>query len=73
MPGEDSIAYRYRLLKPHLTDQQLRFWAAAEASVAGPSASGTLARITGIPETEIQRTQQQIKARAKADPTRSSS
>jgi len=73
VPGEDPIAYRYRLLKPHLTDQQLRLWAAAEASVAGPNASGTLARITGIPEAEIRRTQQQIKARAKTDPTRSSS
>jgi hypothetical protein len=72
VPDEDPIAHRYRLLKPHLTDEELRLWAAAEASVLGPNASDTLARITGIPEAEIRRSMQQIQARAKTDRRRSS-
>jgi hypothetical protein len=72
MADENPIAHRYRLLKPHLTHHQLRAWAAAEASVLGPDASATLARITGIPEAEIQRSQQQLAAPAKIDPNRSS-
>ena len=73
MPDEDPIAHRYRLLKPHLTADELRLWAAAEASVGGPHATALLVRLTGIPEAEIQRSLQQIKARAKTDPERSSS
>jgi hypothetical protein len=72
VPDEDPTAHRYRLLKPHLTADELRLWAAAEASVRGPQASATVARITGIPEAEIQRAQQQLKARAKTDPKRPS-
>jgi hypothetical protein len=73
VPGQDPIAHRYRLLKPHLTDQELRVWAAAEASVLGPGGIATLTGITGISEAEIQRSLQQIKARTKTDPKRSSS
>jgi hypothetical protein len=73
VPDEDPIAHRYRLLKPHFTDDELRLWAAAEASVGGPDATALLVRLTGIPEVEIQRSLQQIKARAKTDPERSSS
>ena len=72
MADESPIAHRYRLLKPHLTDHELRVWAAAEAFVLGPGASATLARITGIPEAEIRRSQQQFAAHAKIDPKRSS-
>ena len=72
MPDEDPIAHRHRLLKPHLTNDELRVWAAAEASVLGPGASARLARITGIPETEIRRAEQQLATRGKTDPTRSS-
>ena len=70
MPDEDPIAHRHRLLKPHLTADELRVWAAAEASVRGPDASATVARITGIPEAEIQRAQEQLRAHAKTDPTK---
>ena len=73
MPDEDPIAHRYRLLKPHLTAEELRLWAVAEASVGGPDATALLARLTGIPEAEIGRSLQQIKARAKTDHERSSS
>jgi hypothetical protein len=69
---ENPIAHRYRLLKPHLTDHELRAWAAAEASVLGPGASATVARITGIPEADIRRTQKQLTASAKTEPERSS-
>lgn len=72
MGTEDPIAYRYRLLKPHLSNDELRLWAAAEAAVHGPDASATLARITGIPQAEIRRTQKQLRAEAKTDPKRSS-
>jgi hypothetical protein len=72
VPRENPIAYRYRLLKPHLTDDELRLWAAAEASVGGPDATALLVRLTGIPEAEIERSLRQIKARANTDPKRSS-
>ncbi len=68
MPDEDQIAHRHRLLKPHLTDDELRLWAAAEASVHGPGATATLARITAIPEAEIRNSLQQIQARTKTAP-----
>ena len=70
---EDPIAHRHRLLKPHLTADELCLWAAAEASVRGPNASATVSRITGIPEADIHRAQQQLKTRAKTDPKGSSS
>jgi hypothetical protein len=73
VPHEDPIAHRYRLLKPHLTDDELRLWAAAEASVGGPDTTALLVHLTGLTEAEIQRSLQQIKARAKTDPKRSSS
>ena len=44
MIDERPIAYRYELIAPHLTDRELRLWAAAEASVAGPGAVAALAR-----------------------------
>jgi hypothetical protein len=69
VPDEDPIAHRHRLLKPHLTADELRVWAAAAASVLDPDATATLARITGIPEAEISRAQQQLATRAKTDPT----
>ena len=72
MPREDPIAHRYRLLKPHLTDDELRLWAAAEASVGGPDATALIVRLTGIPETEIERSLKQLRARANTDPKRSS-
>ncbi len=72
MPDEDPIAHRHRLLKPHLTADELRVWAAAEASVAGPGATATLAHITGIPEAEIDRARRDLRARATVDPNRSS-
>jgi len=72
MSDEDPIAHRYRLLKPHLNQRELRAWAAAEASVLGPGASATLARITGIPESEILHSQQQLATRGRTDPNRSS-
>jgi hypothetical protein len=68
LPREDPIAHRYRLLKPHFTDDELRLWAAAEASVSGPDTTAMLARLTGIPEAEIQRSLKQIKARTNTDP-----
>jgi len=72
VPDENPIAHRYRLLKPHLTADELRVWAAAEASVGGPRATAILTRITGIPEAELDRAQNELKARAKANPGKSS-
>jgi hypothetical protein len=76
IPGvsdEDPIAHRYRLLKPHLTEDELRLWAAAEAAaIHAPDASATLAQITGIPEPEIRRAQEQLRTRARTDPNRPS-
>lgn len=72
MGDEDPIEYRYQLLKPHLSHDELRLWAAAEAAVRGPDAHATLARITGIPEAEIQRSQKQLRAEAKTSPQKPS-
>ena len=72
MADEDPIAHRYRLLKPHLSNDELRVWAAAEAAVHGPDSSAALARITGIPEAEIHRSLKSLRTNAKTDPRRSS-
>lgn len=60
---ERPIAYRYQLISPHLTDRELRLWAAAEASVAGPGAIAALARVTGLSQAAIKRAQRELAAR----------
>jgi hypothetical protein len=60
---ERPIAYRYELIAPHLTDRELRLWAAAEASVAGPGAVAVLARVTGLSPATIKRAQRELAAR----------
>jgi hypothetical protein len=62
MIDEDAIAYRYRLLAPHLTDRELRLWAAAEASVLGPGAIAAVARVTGLSPATIKRAQHDLAA-----------
>ena len=63
MIDERPIAYRYELIAPHLTDRELRLWAAAEASVAGPGAVAALARVTGLSPATIKRAQRELAAR----------
>ncbi|MCA1680976.1 MAG: hypothetical protein LC777_19570 [Actinobacteria bacterium] len=60
---ERPIAYRHQLIAPHLTNRELRLWAAAEASVAGPGAVAALARVTGLSPATIKRAQRELKAR----------
>ena len=57
---ESAIAHRYRLLAPHLTERELRIWAAAEANAYGKDGVAALARITGIPSRALSRTQREL-------------
>jgi DNA-binding MurR/RpiR family transcriptional regulator len=59
---ERPIAYRYRLLAPHLTERELRLWAAAEASVHGAGAIAAVARVTGLSPATIIRAQRELTA-----------
>ncbi len=59
---ERPIAERYRLLAPHLTDRQLRLWAAAEATAHGPGAIAAVARATGLAPAAIKRAQRELTA-----------
>ena len=69
---EHAIAHRYRLLAPHLTERELRVWAAAEAAVHGPGGAAALARITGMTPAAIRRTQRQLRDQPTLDTTKSS-
>ncbi|MDQ5832856.1 MAG: hypothetical protein M3550_07350 [Actinomycetota bacterium] len=62
MIDERPIAYRYRLLAPHLTDRELRLWAAAEASVHDTGAIAAVARVTGLSPATITRAQRELAA-----------
>ena len=57
---ESPIAHRYRLLAPHLTEQELRKWAAVEAASYGKNGITVLAYITGIAAPTIRRAQQEL-------------
>lgn len=57
---ERPIAHRYRLLAPHLTDRELRLWAAAEATAHGPGTIAAVARATGLSPTTIKRAQREL-------------
>jgi hypothetical protein len=57
---ESPIAHRYRLLAPHLTERELRKWAAVEAASHGKGGLTVLARITGIAAPAIRRAQQEL-------------
>ena len=59
---ERRIAYRYQLIAPHLTDRELRLWAAAEASVGGTGAIAAVARVTGLSPATIKRAQHELPA-----------
>ena len=61
MIDEQQIAQRHRLLAPHLSDREIRLWAAAEATAHGPGAIAALARITGLSRSTIKRAQQELR------------
>ena len=61
MINERQIAHRHRLLAPHLSDRELRLWAAAEATAHGPGAIAAVARATGLSPSTIKRAQQELR------------
>ncbi|MCA1701438.1 MAG: hypothetical protein LC790_22080 [Actinobacteria bacterium] len=65
--NDHAIAERYRLLAPHLSEHELRIWAAAEAAVQGPGGTAALARITGLTPAAIRRTQRQLRDQPATD------
>jgi len=65
---EPSIAQRYQLLAPHLSERELRLWAAAEAAAYPKGGIAAVSRATGIKPATIRRTQRQLDA---AEPTHS--
>jgi hypothetical protein len=77
MIDERAIAHRHRLLAGHLTDHELRLWAATEATVHGPGAIATIARATGITPAitpaAIRRAQRELRDRPPATDSQRSS
>jgi hypothetical protein len=61
MIDERQITQRYRLLAPHLSDREMRLWAAAEATAHGPGAIAAIARVTGLSPSMIKRAQQELR------------
>ncbi len=64
---ESAIAHRYRLLAPHLTEHELRMWAAVEAASYGKGGIATLARITGMRRRTISRAQEELQIKPAAN------
>jgi len=58
MINERRITQRHRLPPPHLSDHELRLWAAAEAIVHGPAATAAVARAPLHDQTRTTRTPQ---------------
>ena len=44
---EESLARRFELLRPHLTERQRRLWLGAEARELGPGGAVLVARAVG--------------------------
>jgi hypothetical protein len=66
MINERQIAQRHRLLAPHLSDRELRLWAAAEATAHGPGAIAAVARATGLSPATIKHAQQELRSQPPA-------
>ena len=66
MVDEAGIAERYRLLAPHLTEQELACWAAAEAIVAGRDGVAAVSRATGLDAAKIRRAQRELRSSQEA-------
>lgn len=66
MINERQIAQRHRLLAPHLSDRELRLWAAADATAHGPGAIAAVARATGLSPATIKRAQQELRSQPPA-------
>ena len=51
----ESVARRYAVLRPHLTEFQRRLWLGAEAAVLGPSGVSIVAQATGVAADTVRR------------------
>ncbi len=51
----DSVARRYAVLRPHLTEFQRRLWLGAEAAELGPSGVAIVAEATGVAADTVRR------------------
>ncbi len=51
----DSVARRYAVLRPHLSEFQRRLWLGAEAAELGPGGVGVVAEATGVAADTVRR------------------
>ena len=51
----ESVARRYGVLRPHLTEFQRRLWLGAEAAELGPSGVFIVAQATGVAADTVRR------------------
>ena len=51
----DSVARRYAVLRPHLSEFQRRLWLGAEAAELGPGGVATVAEATGVAADTVRR------------------
>lgn len=52
---EESLARRYQVLRPHLSELQRRLWLGAEAAELGPGGVGVVARAVGVAADTVRR------------------
>src|SRR6187455_2421467 len=51
----ESVARRYAVLRPHLSEFQRRLWLGAEAAELGPGGVGVVAAATGVAADTVRR------------------
>ena len=51
----DSVARRYAVVRPHLSEFQRRLWLGAEAAELGPSGVAVVAEATGVAADTVRR------------------
>lgn len=56
----ESLARRYEVLRPHLTEWQRRLWLGAEARELGPGGAGTVAAAVGVAADTVRRGRAEI-------------
>lgn len=59
---ERVIAHRHELLSPHLSERELRLWAAVEALSYARGGVAAVSRATGIAPAAIRRAQRELSA-----------
>ena len=67
----DSVARRYAVLRPHLSEFQRRLWLGAEAAELGPGGVATVAEATGVAADTVRRGRKEAEGGTAPGPGRS--